>query len=103
MRLPPALLAASLSLLAVAGCLDSSDDGSEDGGPDVTGIPSVSATRLADPGKEAEFAKVVVGDHGAPFMHTIRALHGGAYFLEQTGWNPLVDKLPPGAAGTGWG
>ena len=102
MRFPPALLAASLSLLVVAGCLDSSDPAPE-GGPDLTGIPTVSAERLPDPGKEAEFATVVVGDHGAPMMHTIRALHGGAYFLEQTGWNPLVDKLPPGAAGTGWG
>ena len=103
MRLPPALLAACLSLVVVAGCLESSDDGPGDGGPDLTGIPTVSAERLPDPGKEAEFAKVVVGDHGAPMMHTIRALHGGAYFLEQAGWNPLVDKLPPGAAGTGWG
>ena len=102
MRLPPVLLAASLSLLAVAGCFDG-PDGSDGDGPDLTGIPTVSAQRLPDPGMEAEFAKVVVGDHGAPFMHTIRALHGGNYFLEQTGWNALVDKLPPGAAGTGWG
>src|SRR5688572_24647799 len=103
MRIPPVLLAACLSFLVVAGCLDASEDGPKDDGPDLTGIPSVSVNRLPDPGQESEFAKVVVGDHGAPMMHTIRALHGGAYFLEQTGWDPLVDKLPPGAAGTGWG
>lgn len=100
MRPLPALLAASLSLLAAAGCLDSSDDPSR---PDLTGIPTVSAARLPDPNKDAEYAQVVVGDHGAPFMHTIRALHGGSDFLTQVGWDPLVDKLPPGAVGTGWG
>ncbi|HUR26010.1 MAG TPA: hypothetical protein VM327_08380 [Candidatus Thermoplasmatota archaeon] len=103
MRLPPVLLAASLSFLAVAGCFDGSDDGSGGEGRDLTGIPTVSADRLPDPHKEAEFAKVVIGNHGAPGMHTIRALHGGSSFLEEAGWNPLVDKLPPGAAGTGWG
>jgi hypothetical protein len=102
MRLPSALLAASLSLLVVAGCLDASDDGAG-AGPDLTGIPTVLAERLPDPGMEDEFATVIVGDHGAPLMHTIRALHGGSHFLKETGWNPLVDKLPMGAAGTGWG
>ncbi|MFA5943797.1 MAG: hypothetical protein WC876_04945, partial [Candidatus Thermoplasmatota archaeon] len=102
MRSLSVLLAASLSLLVFAGCLDSRDESSGDG-PDLSGIASVTATRLADPGKEAAYAGVVVGDHGAPEMHTIRALHGGSDFLTQVGWNALVDKLPPGAAGTGWG
>ncbi|MHB1260683.1 MAG: LVIVD repeat-containing protein [Thermoplasmatota archaeon] len=99
MRLPPVVLAVSLSILVFAGCLDDSSDG----GPDLTGIPSVTPTRLADPGKEAEYASVIVGDHGAPNMHTIRGLHGGGDFLKQVGWNALTDKLPPGAVGTGWG
>jgi hypothetical protein len=89
-------LAAALALggLLLAGCLDDSN------GP---GIPSVSSERLANPNKDAEFAKVVIGDHGAPGMHTIRALHGGSYFLEQVGWNPVTDHINPGAVGTGWG
>lgn len=93
----PALLAATALLLA--GCL--AGPGGDDSPQPA--IPTVSAERVPDPGMEAEFAGVVAGDHGAPFMHTIRALHGGNHFLRQVGWDPLVDKLPPGAVGTGWG
>jgi hypothetical protein len=102
MRILPGLLAASLSLLVMAGCLDSGDGASDDG-PDLSGVPVVSADRVPDPGMEAEFADVVIGDHGAPGMHTIRALHGGSHFLEEVGWNSLTDKLPLAAVGTGWG
>jgi hypothetical protein len=93
-----AALLASTALLA-AGCLAGPDDDPAPG----TAPPVVSAERVPDPMKEAEFAGVVVGDHGAPFMHTIRALHGGSYYLEMVGWDPLVEKMNPGAAGTGWG
>jgi hypothetical protein len=103
--------AALLALVAVAGCLESKDDASSgDGGqgPDLSGIPTVSAERLpdpavVDPAAAANFDKVIVSDHGAPEMHTIRALHTGLrYGLEVVGYNDLTDKLPPGSVGTGW-
>lgn len=103
MRLLSGALPALLLLAVLAGCLSDEGDGGEGDEVDLTGIPSVSADRLPDPDREEEFAGVVIGDHGAPLMHTIRALHGGSYFLEEVGWNPLVDKLPTAAVGTGWG
>ena len=97
--LPAAVVLLSVAAV-LAGCLKSSDDGASAPGK---GIPSVSPDRLPDPHKELDFANVVVGNHGAPEMHSIRALHHGNYLLERIGWNPLVDKANPGAAGTGWG
>jgi hypothetical protein len=89
---------AAAALLA-AGCLSPSDDGTGSTAP-----PVVTSDRVPDPMKESEFAKVIVGDHGAPGMHNIRSLHTGlSFYLEKVGWNPLVDKMNPGAAGTGWG
>lgn len=88
-----------LVLVGIAGCL-SGDDPSQQ--TDLSGIPVVSSQRLPDPGKD--FSDVVVGDHGAPLMHTIRALHTGLSFgMELAGWDPLTDKVNPGAVGTGWG
>jgi hypothetical protein len=100
MRPLPLVLLATLSLAVLGGCLDDEPSGTQ---LDLAGIPTVSAGRLPDPGKESEFSTVIIGDHGAPLMHTIRALHGGSYFLEEVGWNSLTDKLPLGAVGTGWG
>ncbi|MEK6985687.1 MAG: hypothetical protein AABX89_04825 [Candidatus Thermoplasmatota archaeon] len=91
----------AVAALALAGCMASTDDSTSTDGPDLTNIPSVSPTRIADPG--TDFSGVVVTDHGAPGMHTIRALHGGSAFLEQVGYNALTDNINPGAVGTGWG
>lgn len=103
MRLSSSIaLSALLTLGFLAGCLSNDDAGDSLNDPRDTAA-SVTAQRLPDPGKEDEYAAVVIGNHGAPMMHTVRALHGGADFLKEVGWNPLTDKLPPGAAGTGWG
>ncbi len=94
MRLLPILLIAAL----VAGCMSPA---SNDTDPATTAtIPTVSATRLEDPAMD--FSGVVVGDHGFPGGHSIRALHGGSHLLELVGYNDLTDKLPVGAVGTGW-
>jgi hypothetical protein len=104
-RYPHVLAAISLASLLFAGCLAKDDGRAEQPeGPDVSGIPSVSANRLPDPGKHQAWSKVIVGDHGAPEMHHIRSLHVGLHEgINLLGWDPLVDKLPPGAVGTGWG
>lgn len=102
-RLLSSLLSLLVGLTVLAGCLDD-DAGAAVDGSDVAGIPTVTAQRLPDPGMEAEFATVIIGDHGAPEMHHIRSLHTGLeYGLELAGWNPLTDKLPLGSVGTGWG
>src|SRR5688572_9557797 len=105
----PWMLASLLSLAVVAGCLSpDGDDGEDPQGPDLAGIPTVSAQRLPDPAEvepeaAASFDTVIVSDHGAPEMHGIRELHKDLrYGLEVVGYNDLTDKLPPGAAGTGW-
>jgi hypothetical protein len=96
------LVAFSLVCLALAGCL--ADEGSDEPGVDpriAGGVTETSAQRLPDPAQD--FSGVVVTDHGAPGLHTVRALHGGSSGLELAGYDPLTDKMPPGAAGTGWG
>ena len=103
--LPRLAMAALLAAGLLAGCL-SDDQDPEGGDPVQPGIPSVSAERLPAPPADvqASFATAIVGDHGAPMMHTIRSLHLGlSHGMEVAGWDPLVDKLPPGAVGTGWG
>lgn len=89
-------------LLPLAGCLHSAPaPGGAAQGHGLSKIPFVSPDRLPDPKKD--FSKVVVTDHGFPGGHSIRALHGGSFGLDLVGYNDLTDKLPPGAAGTGWG
>src|ERR1043165_915347 len=100
MRALPLAVALLAGLAVLAGCLQAAKDSSPGTPP---GTVSVSPDRLPDPHKELDFATVVVGDHGAPYMHSIRALHHGSFLLQRVGWNPLVDKQSPGAAGTGWG
>lgn len=98
-----------LCLVAVAGCLSTGSDGAGQAAvPDVYKDPRVvnhvtetNPVRVADPAQD--FSKVIVTDHGAPEMHTIRALHGGSFGLDLVGYNDLTDKLNPGTAGTGWG
>jgi hypothetical protein len=102
MRVLAALVVASSVLLLLSGCLQSSKQPAS--GVDLSNVPVVSSHRLADPHKESEFSKVIIGDHGAPEMHSIRSLHTGLMSgIEKVGWNPLVDKANPGAVGTGWG
>lgn len=98
-------LAALLCLGAVlSGCVANDDGGDAGTDPALAGIPVVTPARLADPGMDAEFATKIIGDHGAPEMHHIRSLHTGLeYGLELVGWDPLTDKMPAGAVGTGWG
>lgn len=92
-----------LLAIAFAGCL-TKDDNTPAGEPSGSVIGDVSADRIADPGMEDEFATVIIGDHGAPEMHHIRSLHTGLeYGLELVGWDPLIDHLPVGSVGTGWG
>jgi len=100
MRALPVAIALLSSLAILAGCLQASKDPASSTPP---GTVSVSPDRLPDPHKELDFATVVVGDHGAPYMHSIRALHHGSFLLERVGWNPLVDKKAADTAGTGWG
>lgn len=93
MRVP--LLAAFV--LLVAGCVSPAAVT-----PQAVGdASSVTMDRLPVP--ETDFSKVVTPDHGAPNAHVVRALHKGIEGMELVGHDPLTDKLPPGAAGTGWG
>lgn len=104
MRPLAALPLVLLIALSFAGCLAGNDGGDDGGDAGPSDIPSVTSTRIPDPGMEDEFATVIIGDHGAPEMHHIRSLHTGLeYGLELVGWDPLTDKMPPGAVGTGWG
>ncbi len=91
----------ALGLALLAGCLD--DDAATAGiDPRVANrVTETSPVRLPDPGMD--FSNVVVTDHGAPGLHTVRALHGGSFGLDLAGYDALTDKMPPGAAGTGWG
>ncbi|HUR63829.1 MAG TPA: hypothetical protein VM241_05035 [Candidatus Thermoplasmatota archaeon] len=100
------LLASLLGLLLAAGCLSATQSPTTSGIAVPAGVPSVSPTRLPDPG--LDFSKVVPGDHLTPTGqqivggHSIRSLHGGSKLLELAGYNDLTDKLPVGAFGTGW-
>lgn len=101
---PAAFVTLLFSFGLLAGCLD--DTGSDDGTPNaLADLPHVTSQRLADPNMEDVFATVIESDHfGLPEMHHIRSLHTGLeHGIELVGWNPLTDKLNPGAVGTGWG
>lgn len=82
-------------VLLAAGCLSA-----EDSMPTSNAPAEVSKERLVDP--KQDFSDVVVGDHGFPGGHAVRALHGGSHLLQLVGYNDLTDKLPVGAVGTGW-
>lgn len=101
MRIYP--VAVVVLLLAFAGCLSNGADESP-ASSNASGIPSVSPIRLPDPMKDDAWSTVIIGDHGAPEMHHIRSLHTGlSEGINLVGWDPLVDHMPVGAVGTGWG
>lgn len=93
-------LAAALPLVALvlAGCVQPPADLDAASAPPAGGL---SLERLPIP--DFDFSTVIVGDHGAPGAHAVRALHSGSRLLELVGYDPLTDKQPPGSAGTGWG